>query len=365
MSNPDLTAKYEEERLRAHEQSQIVYLQGQIDELRRMLKEQTNKYNWAMEQVRKTEASVVQIQSLFDRRGEEVTQATEAVRRDVVTLRKEVAGALVKIEESVKPIRDMQAQIQQVAEARKQDRDFVSGWFGRIETTEQQILALQSQIKELDERQRQFVLQLDRLREADGVAVQEARKVGEELQIEKQSLRRQAVEAQQLVVDVRSAIDEHTSRLQRLDEIRQRIDLFVDTVPRELRELAAKFPDLVTEIKRVERISTERFLMNQERLEDLRQQSDEKIVVLQEADEQHLRQLTTWLERIDGWLRELEQRVTKVSTRIETIQQAHIVRIVETENRELSTLVAFAAAFQDQLERIRAAQIEVRGGEQK
>ena len=127
MSNPDLTAKYEEERLRAHEQSQIVYLQGQIDELRRLLKDQTNKYNWAMEQVRKTEAAVAQVQSLFERHANEVAQAGEAVRRDVVGLRKEVAGALVKIDESVRPIRDMQAQIQQVAEARKQDRDYVAG----------------------------------------------------------------------------------------------------------------------------------------------------------------------------------------------------------------------------------------------
>jgi chromosome segregation ATPase len=363
MTNPDLTAKYEEERLRTHSQSQIVYLQGQIDELRRLLKDQTNKYNWAMEQVRKTEASVAQVQSLFEQHTEEVTQSSDAVRRDVISLRREVAGALVKIDESVKPLREMQAQIQQVADARKQDRDFVAGWFGRVEALEQQILTLHAQIKEVDERQRQYTLQLDRLREADSVAIQEARKVGDELQIEKQSLRRQSVETQQLVVDFRAVLEEHASRLVRLDEIRQRIDLFAETLPQQYVELAAKFPDIIAEIKRVERLSTERFLMNQERLEDIRQQADEKIGTLQEADEQHLRQLTSWLERIDGWVRELEHRLGRTTTRLESAQQVHMTRIVEIENREMDTLTNLLASVRTQFERIKAAQVEVKGGE--
>lgn len=365
MTNPDLTARYEEERLRAHEQSQIVYLQGQIDELRRLLKDQTNKYNWAMEQVRKTEASVAQVQALFERHSEEVALAGEAVRRDVVALRKEVAGALVKIEEGVRPIRDMQSQIQQVAEARKQDRDYLAGWFGRIEHLERQIAAAQAQLKELDDRQRQVLLQLDRLREADSATMQEARRVSDELQIEKQSLRRQTVEAQQLVADVRSVLDEHASRLARLDEIRQHIDLFSETLPRELASLAARLPELAAEIKRIERISSERFLMNQERLEEVRQQADEKIGGLQEADEQHLRQLTAWLERIDGYLRELEQRLARSTARFDTAQQAQQSRILELERRELGTLDTLLAAVRDLAERTRAAQIEVQGGEKE
>jgi len=364
MTNPDLTAKYEEERLRAHGQSQIVYLQGQIDELRRLLKDQTNKYNWAMEQVRKTEASVVQVQSLFDQHAEDVTQSTDAARRDVIGLRREVAGALMKIDESVKPLREMQAQIQQVADARKQDRDFVSGWFGRIESLEQQILTLLAQIKEVDERQRQYVLQLDRLREADAVAVQEARKVGDELQIEKLSLRRLAAETQQQVVDIHPILAEHDSRIIRIDEIRQHIDLFAETLPKQYLDLVSRFPDIITDIKRVERLSTERFLMNQERLEDIRQQADEKISMLQEADEQHLRQLTSWLERIDGWVRELEQRQSRAAVRLEAAQVVHMARIVEIENREMDTLTNLFSSVRNQFERIKAAQIEAKGGEE-
>jgi len=151
-NKPNVTSKYEEERLRAAEQSQFVYLQGQIDELRRLIKDQTNKYNWAMEQVRKVEAGVVQIEGLFDRYRQEVTQSLEGYRRDITTLRKEIAGALVKVEEGSKPIREMQTQIHQLGEVRKQDRDQLAGWMVRIEELEQRTLTWQAQIRDHQER---------------------------------------------------------------------------------------------------------------------------------------------------------------------------------------------------------------------
>lgn len=359
--NQDLTAKYEEERIRAHEQSQIVYLQGQIDELRRMIKDQTNKYQWSVEQARKTEAAVGQVEGLFDRHSEEVTQTVEAVRRDVAGLRKEVATAMLKVEEGVRPLREMQAQIQQLADARKQDRDSVVVWFVRIETLEQKMIEIQAQVKESEERHRQLASQLDRLREADTVVAQDVRRVAEDLQIEKQSLRRQAVEAQQLVTDLHQVLADHDARIVRLDEIHQRIELFVERLPGEITAVAEQLPDITGEIKRVERISTERFLMNQERTEDLRRQADEKIDALQEVDDRHLRQLTGWLERIDGWVRELEQRISRATTRLETAQQVHIARIIELERRELEQLQGLSAAFQAQVEATRSGQLEARG----
>ncbi len=363
MSSSDLTARYEEERLRAQEQSQLVYLQSQIDELRRQLKDQTNKYQWAMEQVRKNEGAIAQVQSLFDRHTNEVTQANELVRRDVVALRREVAAALVKIEEGVRPLRDMQSQIQQIAEARKQDRDFLAGWLNRIEQLERQIGSLASQIKELDERQRQLTLQLERLREADAAVLQEVRRINDELQVEKQSLRRMAVEAQQLIADLRPSIDEQKSRIDRLEEIRQQIDLFAEVLPTQIQEVGAKLPDIIAEIKRIERISTERFLMNQERLEELRQMADERMSTLQETDEQYVRQLTAWLERIDSWLREIEQRLARATDRIELEQKAQLLRIMELERREVDTLNAQLATLRQRLEQARAAHIELGGGD--
>jgi chromosome segregation ATPase len=362
-NKPNISSKYEEERLRTQEQSQIVYLQGQIDELRRQIKDQTNKYNWAMEQVRKVEGSIAQIEGLYERYRQEVSQSLDGYRRDIATLRKEVAGALVTVEESSKPIREMQTQIHQLGEARKQDREQVAGWLVRIDELEQRTLTWQARIKESEERDRALASQIDGLQGGDEALRVEIRKFNEELQIEKQSLRRQAVEAQQLVADVRPILDDHHSRLTRLDEIRQQIDLFISELPARIETQEHKLNDHFGEIKRVERVSTERFLMNQERLEELRQQQDERVTSLQETDEQHLRQLTAWLERVDGWLRELDQRQARGASRFETLIREQQSILNELDQRDVQLVGTLATTLKDQLEQLKAAQIERGAGQ--
>jgi chromosome segregation ATPase len=360
-NKPNVTSKYEEERLRAAEQSQIVYLQGQIDELRRLIKDQTNKYNWAMEQVRKVEATAAQTEGLFERYRQEVSQSLDGYRRDIAVLRREVASALVKVEEGSKPLREMQTQIHQLGETRRQDRDHIAGWLLRIEELEQRTLNWQSQIKEGEERDRALASQLEGLYAADENVRTELRKFNEELQIEKQSLRRQAVEAQQLVTDVRSILEDHHSRITRLDDIRHQIDLFTEHLPNQIAAIESKLPGFTDEVKRVERLSTERFLMNQERLEELRHQQDDKIETLHETDEQHLRQLTSWIERLDGWVRELEQRLARATSRVDVTQREHTAHLSELERRDIQLIDALAVTLREQLEKIKAEQIE-RGG---
>lgn len=357
-NKPNVTSKFEEERLRAAEQSQIVYLQGQLDELRRLLKEQTNKYNWAMEQMRKVEASVAQIDGLFERQRQDVTQTLDSYRRDIAMLRKEMAGALLKIEEGVKPIREMQTQIHQLGEARKQDRDHVAGWLVRIEDIERRTLTWNAQFKEAEDRHRALASQLETLFAADEGVRAEVRKLYEDFQIEKQSLRRQAVEAQQLVADVRSILDDHHSRIMRLDEIRQHLELFSEQIPAQIGEAERKLADQAGELKRIERIATERFLMNQERLEEVRKQQDEKVLTLQETDEQHLRQLTGWLERVDGWVRELEQRMERTITRFELNHREHATQLSTLERRDIEMLDALLGSLRQRAEQIKAEQIE-------
>jgi chromosome segregation ATPase len=357
-NKPNVTSKYEEERLRAAEQSQIVYLQGQIDEMRRLIKDQTNKYNWAMEQVRKVEATAAQTEGLLDRYRQEVSQSLDGYRRDIAMLRKEIAGALIKVEEAGKPLREMQTQIHQLGEVRKQDRDQVAGWLLRIEDLEQRTLTWQAQIREGEERHRTLAGQLEGFYTADETVRTEVRKVNEEIQIEKQSLRRQAIEAQQLVADVRSILDDHHSRIVRLDEIRQHIELITNQLPEQITSIEAKLPEITSEIKRVERVSTERFLMNQERLEEVRHQQDDKVVALQETDEQHLRQLTAWLERLDGWVRELEQRQARGFSHVNATQREHATHLIELDRRDVQVLDAISTSLHEQLEKIKAEQIE-------
>lgn len=352
----ELTQKFEEERLRTQEQSQIVHLQGQIDELRRLIRDQNNKYQWSIEQIRKNESAVAQAQTTFEQHTGNVNQIIDRSRRDVLDVRKEVSNALVKIEESFEPIRQIQAQIQQVAETHKQDRDHTLGWLSRIEELEQKITTLQSQITETEDRHRQLAVQLNHLRDADSQTIQEVRRVSEDLQVEKQSLRRQTVEAQQLVVDVRQVQEEQDARINRIDEIRMNVELFAEKVPEQIGEIMERFPPIDAEMKRIERVLTERFLMSQERMEELRRQTEEQLTDIQETEDQHTHQHTSWLERIDNMIIEIDQRVKRDLQQLEDVQRYHIRLLKGLEEREVESLSVVNNIMQRQIDRIKSSQ---------
>lgn len=360
MNKGEVTAKFEEEKVRVQEQSQLIYLQNQIDELRRMLKDQNNKYAWSMEQARRSEGLVGQIQNVIERQSQEVQTTLEVYKREITGLRREIGTALLRAEEAIKPVRELQAQIHQLQEVRRQDRDAVAPFEGRIEDLEHRAKETVSMVRESDDRYRQLQAQLGQLRAADAAAVEQLRSLHEQIQIEKQNLRRQAVEAQQLVADVRASLDEPVARIGRLEERARENEEQVAGLPTQITEITDRIPSLQEDIRRVELMATERFLLNQERLEDLRHQNDERLVEMHEAGDHNVLHLTSWLERLDAWCREEEGRMARLGSRFELIHQRHETRIADLEAQELELLERIAGAWGGALETIKAGQIERR-----
>jgi|GEM_PF-380892 len=357
----DITAKYEEEKLRVQEQSQMIYLQNQIDELRRIIKEQNNKYTWAMEQVRRVEGQNAQLQGVIERQAQDQQVVLEAYKRELSSLRRDVANALIRAEESVKPVREMQAAIHQLGESRRTDRETVAPLFGRIDELEQARRELVAQVRETDDRYRQVTTHLEQLRLADLEAIEEMRHLSDEIQAEKQALRRQAVEAQQMVSDARNALHEPVARLGRLEVLHKELVAQVETLPIAIEELAQELPRQKEELRRIEVISTERFMLNQERLEELRHQNEERLTSLRDTDEEHLRHLTNWLERIDGWCREQEGRVSRLNNRVDLFYQQHDNRLADLEGQDLQLLERLTETWTALLQSRRTLDVERRG----
>ncbi len=352
-SNPNISEKFAEERNRNAGQTQMTHLQNQIDELRRMLRDQTQKYQLSVEHLRKTESEVAELNNQFTRNAQELNQTVEGFRREITSLRKEFASTLVKIDEGVRPIRDMQSQIQELAEARKTDRVTVASLINRINETEQKIGALFALVRESDERYRNVLARLDTFQTAEDTRRTELRKILEEVQIEKQQLRRQSAENQQLVADSKLLISEQQSRLLRVDDFRSQIDKVVNEIPEQLVVVSNRIAELLQETKQIERTSTERFLSNQQRIEEIRLQQDEKISSIQEMEDRQLRQITTWIERVDSYVRDLEQRITRTSNRLENMQHEHVAHFTDIDTREIELLGMLTKNFSSMLERIK------------
>jgi len=356
----EIAAKYEEDKLRVQEQSQLIYLQNQIDELRRIIKEQNNKYSWAMEQVRRVEAQNAQLQGVIDRQAQEQQVVMESYKRELSTLRRDIANALVKAEESVKPIREIQASIHQLNESRRADREHAAPLFGRLDELEHAEREMMAHIREADDRYRQLLPQLEQLRLADDDVLEDIRRLGDEIKAEKQALRRQAVEAQQMVSDARNSMQEPVARLAHLEELHKNLEVMVRSLPPAIESVGEQLPGMKEDLRRIEIISTERFMLTQERLEELRHQNEERLVDLRDTDEQHLRHLTSWLERIDAWCREQEGRVSRVGNRIDVLFQRHENRLSDLETQEVKLLEQITGAWTTLLEGRRALDIERR-----
>ena len=355
-SKNDLPGRYEEERLRTQEQSQLLYLQNQIDDLRRQVKDTNNKYGWAMEQIRKSEAVITQLQSMLERQAQEQVQTLEGYRREITTMRKEIANSTIKIDDTTKPIRDIQVSLGNLAEQRKQDSQTAQSWFARVELTEQRFGDLDTRLRDHVDQQRMYTAQLDGLREADAQINQDVRRLSEEVQIEKQNIRRQTVESQQMIVDSHASVTEVISRTERLDQMIKSVEAQVEAIPEQIEFIQVQLPDMIAELKRIERVSTERFLMNQERLEELRSQQNQQLDEQRLVEEQHIRQVTSWIDRIDAWCLEYEGKLARTQSRLEDVQISHLDRIQEQERRELQTLSNLIESLQ---QRLSVAQSEV------
>jgi chromosome segregation ATPase len=252
----------------------------------------------------------------------------------------------------------MQSQLQQLGEARRQDRESGTAVITRIEDLDQRVAGWQSQLRDGDERHRALAARIGELYEVDDAVRGEIRKLGEDLQVEKQNMRRQVVESQQLSSDLRPLIDAQMSRIERLEDIRQRIDTLAVELPPQIAAVVKTVETADGEIKRVERLATERFLMNQERLEEIRRQQDDKYRTLEDADDSHLRQTTAWIERSDSWVRELEQRIARAQIQIEELRQRHSAHLNDLEQHDLKLADAMTVALKGYIEAIRAEQVE-------
>lgn len=98
--------------------------------------------------------------------------------------------------------------------------------------------------------------------------------------------------------------------------------------------------------------------MNQERLEEVRRQQEEKLVVLHETDDLHLRQLSAWLERLDSWGSEQEQRHARLASKVEAVLRDHDQHLLDLEQRDERLIDAMLMALRTRMEEIKAEQVE-------
>src|SRR5438874_12155253 len=139
----DMLKTSRDEDNRRREEAQLYGLQQQIDELRRQLKENLARQQWFEELYKQNEGKVSQVQITQDRLTHDVAQSMHARQIDDARMKAQIADLAQQVESPDKQLRELRAQIQELTDGRKTDRDTDN-------VAQRQIDDLQGQIREIN-----------------------------------------------------------------------------------------------------------------------------------------------------------------------------------------------------------------------
>lgn len=347
----DLSQQIASEQRRLQERAQIAHLQGQVDELRHLLEQVGARAQLASEQARQVQDLFAQVEARFEALVGETRLQEQTRQRAHQSLQKEVAELRVRVEEPARQTLSLTAQVQDLQDGLRLLREELArreeerkGMGQRLEEVRAQGLLAEERLARLDA----LLGQLQQTEEERQRSVQQIR---EEIEEERQHLRRQAGEVDRLAVELRGEVQELLARLNRQAELQRKAEAALAAMGERLDDVGATFDRLTAELQRVEREAVEQFLQNQERIEALRQASQREWNELREVEERRGESQNAWLRRIEELYHELDERLARrdeeMNRRLARLEE----RIASVEEGSAAIMRALQEVFQQQLQR--------------
>ncbi len=169
----DTVRSTRDEESRKRDDVAAYQVQQQMDELRRQLRELVARQQWLEDLYKHSEGQLVQLQMLQERHTQDVAQTLQARQIEDARVKQQVSELTQRVDEPLKPIRELRAQITELADSRRQDRDRTADDNRQVEALQGQIRQLTSQLGLLADGQRQLrdlvqELELGQQRDAPG-----------------------------------------------------------------------------------------------------------------------------------------------------------------------------------------------------
>ncbi len=112
-----------EEDRRKRDEVRIAALQTQVDELRSLVRELASRQVRGEEQFKNYEAGISQLRTQVEQHRHESSQAGQARAMDDARLRQQLSEIDARIDESIKPVRALQAHVTEILESIRRGRD--------------------------------------------------------------------------------------------------------------------------------------------------------------------------------------------------------------------------------------------------
>lgn len=360
---PDIISSVRDDERRKREEAQMFTVQQQIDELRRQFREGQARQQWLEDALKQSESRAAQLQLSVDKQSQEIIQSLQVRQIEDQRLRKQMAELELRVEEPLKPIKEIRAQIAELAERYRASQNQATVSVQQVEALQQQLREVGAQVTMLGDQHRQMNDTQRELNGAIGDNRQEIVRLTEAQRIEEQRLRRQDIEVQQSVEVMRNEFTSMIARIIQLEDTRKRFVEEVDALASSLTTLHAEYNKLEDLLERLSRENGERYLAQQERIETVRVQLEADLADLRQVSDQRGERLFARLQQLEDRLRTVEGDLSLLPGQIEALKQRDEFQVEQAEDlyeqhliRELEMAEQMLARHRKQHQRAEEAQ---------
>ena len=354
----DVLKSSHDEAQRKRDEAQFYSIQQQIDDLRRQFKETLARQQWFEELYRQSEGKVQQLQMAQDRLSQDVAQTLHARQIDEGRVKVQLADLAQKVENPEKQIRELKALIGEVTSGIKSDRDVDAADRKQVEDIQRQIREIYSSMSLLTDAQRQLRDLIQELDAAIGEVRNEALHVAELQRMEEQRLRRQGVELQELFEALRQQFGEVAAKSQRVDDVRRQMVERIEAVEEEFSNISGDHDTVTHDIERLEKMTTEQYIVQQDRLEAVRTQIDSQLAEMRQMADQRMDRYMSRFTGVDERIRSLEQMLSEIPSRFEALERRDETIGAEADSIEEWLVLRQLEALEGVLEEVRKRRTE-------
>jgi chromosome segregation ATPase len=354
----DMLKSSRDDDQRRRDESQVYGVQQQLDELRRQLKENLARQQWFEEMYKQGEGRIAQLQQAQDRMSQDVAQALHARQIDDSRTKGILSDLAVKVEAPDKQIRDLKAQVQELLESRRTDRDTGVASQRQIDDLHRQIRETNAQISKSNDANKQIRELFIEIQESISEVRQETVHVAELQRMEEQRLRRQGMELQGLFEALRQQFTEIAARSQRVDDVRHQLTERIDAIEVKIEPIRDEGDTLREDIARIETLVNEHYMAEQSRLETVRLQLEAQIGEMRQVGDQRTDRYLSRLNNIDERLREIDQTLSEFPSRFEALERRDEMIGAEADTIEEWLVVRQIAAMETVLDDVRKRRAE-------
>lgn len=312
---------YRQEDERRRDEARITSLQNTLDELRQALRELASRQVRIEETVKQYEGGAAQNRLSLDQLRQETQQSAQARALDENRTRQQIADLEQRIDDATRPIRSLQAHVNELLEASRKKTDDTGQHQRRYDELRGMIEHLQAMSDRNSVIAHQLRDSIDNVRSEAEQVRRDVLRNEDAVKIVDQESRRRVAEIAQAHQEINGRMDELRSDVAHTFDLIEEVRRAIAHVDPTLEELRQGDLALRQDVARLQQQAVERHEMLVERQEDMRQSVDGQFAELRAAMEQRYERLGERLDAMNEQYRELGYRLSTFVMQLDELRQ--------------------------------------------